>query len=157
MHVCPVLMLLISCQQHVSYTNIKRWWKFQNATQFLWRAALLFLIFQLKINKDRELDHQWNWAYFSTNLFNKINITMPELSVWSVLFNQFFCQPISHAQLNWTSDRKLEKLASSTWSLGAIVLYQLFMRFSEWRIWISLLIDSSSIHRKYTLSHLINT
>jgi hypothetical protein len=60
-----------------------------------------------RINNEIELD-------FSTDLFNKINITMPQESSRAVLFNDVFCWSISHALLNWISDRKLEKLASST-------------------------------------------
>jgi hypothetical protein len=51
---------------------------------------------------------------FSTKLFNKINIDMPQISFSAVLIDECFGQPISHPQLNWISDRKLEKLASST-------------------------------------------
>ena len=51
---------------------------------------------------------------FSTKLFNKINIDMPQISFWAVLINEGFGQLNSHPQLNWISDRKLEKLASST-------------------------------------------
>ncbi len=51
---------------------------------------------------------------FSTNLFNKINITVPPVFILAVLFNDIFCQRISHSQLNWISDRELENLASST-------------------------------------------
>jgi len=79
---------------------------------------------------------------------------MCPVSFWAVWLAICFGWPISYAQLNWISDRKLEKLAWSTWSFHAIVLYELFMKFSEWKIWIGLWIHS--IHRKYKLSHLVN-
>jgi hypothetical protein len=133
MHVCPILILFISCHRYVSYTYIKRWRKFQNGTQFLESAALLFLISQPSINK-------WqNWIAngielgFSPKLFNKINDNMPQVSFWAVLMNEFFGQLISHPQLKRSFYWKLEKLASSTWSLHAAVLHELFMRFSEWK------------------------
>jgi hypothetical protein len=124
-------------------------------------------IFQIQLNFSEEL-HSYSWFFswasikdrtlnyrgieldFSMKLFNKNNISMPQVSLWAVLFDDVFCLPISLPQLNLISDRKLEKLASSTWSLHAIVLYELFMRFSEWKIWISSWIDS--IHREYMLS-----
>ena len=53
MQLCPVLVSVLFRHQQVSYANIKLWWKFQNVTQFLWRAALHFLIFELSINKSR--------------------------------------------------------------------------------------------------------
>ena len=51
-------------------------------------------------------------------------------------FEQFFLtiflvDHISHPQLNWISGRKLAKLAWGTWLLHTIVVYELFMRFSE--------------------------
>ncbi len=49
----------------------------------------------------------------------------------SSLISRFFCPPILQPQLKWISDRKLEKLASSTWSLYAIVVYELFMIFLD--------------------------
>ncbi len=102
--------------------------------------------------KDRKLDYKCNWAwFFSMKLFNQNNIYVPQVTVsfWAVLLNNSFCLPISHPQLNWISDRKLEKLASRTWSLHAIVVFMLCMRFSEWKIWFSLWIDL--IHRKCTI------
>ncbi len=112
---------------------------------------------------DFSAEHPWkteNWITngiehaFSTKLFNKINIIMRQVSFWAVWLAICFGWPISYAQLNWISDRKLEKLAWSTWSFYALVLYELFMKFSEWKIWIGLWIHS--IHRKYTLSHLVH-
>ncbi len=51
---------------------------------------------------------------FSKKLFNKININMPQVSFCEVFIYYLFGLLISHSQLNWISDRKLEKLASST-------------------------------------------
>ena len=103
--------------------------------------------------KDRELDYKLYWAW----LFNK-TIQQKQYYHASLAFEKF-CSTIflvvliSHPQLNWISGRKLEKLASGTWSLHTIVLYELFMRFSEKQICISLWIDS--IPGKYALSHLV--
>ena len=39
MHVCPILILVISCHQYVSYTNIKRWQKFFRMQLNFFRAS----------------------------------------------------------------------------------------------------------------------
>ncbi len=104
--------------------------------------------------KDRELDYKWNWAFFFNKTIQQNQYYHVSSILLSSLVSNFFGWPISYAQLNWISDRKLEKLAWSTWTFHAIVLYELFMKFSEWKIWIGLWIHS--IHRKYMLSHLVN-
>ena len=104
--------------------------------------------------KDRELDYQWNWACFFNKTIQQNQYYHESSILLSSLVSNVFGWPISYAQLNWIFDRKLKKLAWSTWSFHAIVSYALFMKFFEWKIWIGLWIHS--IHKKYTLSHLVN-
>ncbi len=78
-----------------------------NATQFLQRAALPFLIFQPSIKKRQRtgLPNEMILV-FSTKPLNKNKITLPQVFLWSVLFHNFMVVIISHPQLNWISDRK---------------------------------------------------
>ena len=106
--------------------------------------------------KDRELIWQWKQAgFFNENIQQKQYYSASGILLGCFCHTNLFVILISHPTLNWIYDRKLEKLASSTWSLHAFVLYELFMIFSELKIWIGLLFDL--MHRKYMLFHLVNT
>ena len=88
---------------------------------------------------------------FSTKLFNKININMPQVSFWEVLINNIFGQPISHPQLNWISDRKLEKLASSTWSPCCRLIWVVYEIF--WMKNQNQLVNWSDTQKIYVVLH----
>ena len=132
MHGCPILISVRSFHLLVSYTIIMRWRKFQNATRFLYRAAPLFLFFQPRINERKRTGLLMESSMvFQRNYSTKTILQSLQYPFEPFCFTIYFIVLISHPQLNWISDRKLEKSASSTWSLRAIDLYELFMRFSE--------------------------
>ena len=74
--------------------------------------------------KERELVYWWNWAWF----FNETIQQKQCFYLWQSFqypVEQFclmiyFVVLISHPQLNWNPDRKLEKPAVPIWNLGSL-------------------------------------
>ncbi len=152
MHVCPILTSVLPCCQHVSYTKIKGWRKFQNATQFLKRASLLLLIFQLNIKKRQRIGLPMELSL----LFQRNYSTKSILPCLRCPFEQF-CLTIfwsadftSSAALDFwqgTGETSIKHLISSCHSLIWVV-YDIF-----WMKNLNQLVNQFDTQKLYSVSH----